>query len=183
MRKISDNKGFTFYELLIIVMILGIMATFALPTIESGLTKTKLSGAAGEVVLALEYAQLNAMTTGTQMRVTIDTGTDSILVEYEKITGDIFSGAAAIDENDIDSGSFVTMAHPVKRGEDYQIIFSDEDRFDGVDIADSVFGINNFVTFDAMGVPSDGGTVNLKLGEEHVVVTVDSSTGKVTTSN
>ena len=74
------------------------------------------------------------------------------------------------------------MGHPVNKGADYYIVFADEDRFHGVDIASAAFDVNNYVTFDAIGAPSDGGSVTLSLGGRQVVVTVDSLTGKVTAS-
>jgi len=178
----SFNKGFTLIEAMIIVLILGIIATNALPTLNSGLTDSKLSGAAGEIVTALEYAQLNAMTTGAKIRVTIDDTADTILVERFNIDGDIFGGAAVMTESDIDNGTFGTMDHPFNRGEDYLITFTAEDRFNGVDIASSVFGAGNSVTFDMLGAPSEGGTVTLSLGDKEITVAVDSLTGKVTSS-
>ena len=175
-------KGFTFIEILIFMLILGIIATQALPTIQSGLEISKMSEAASEIIVALQYAQLSAMTTGAASRVTIDKTADTILLERFKITGDIFSGAANMPENDIDSGAFVNMAHPTNRGVDYSIGFADEDRFSGVDISAVDFNGNNFVTFDALGLPSDAGTVTLSLGNQQTTLTVDASTGRVTSS-
>ena len=175
-------KGFTLIEILIFLLILGIIATQALPTIQSGLEISKMSEAASEVIVAIQYAQLSAMTTGAESRVTIDHTGDTILLERFNITGDIFSGAAEMPENDIDSGSFANMAHPFNRGVDYSIAFADEDRFYGVDITAVDFGGNNFVTFDALGLPSDAGTVTLTLGSQQTTLTVDASTGSVTSS-
>ena len=175
-------KGFTFIEILIFMLILGIIATQALPSIQSGLEVSKISEAASEIIVALQYAQLSAMTTGAESRVTIDPTADTILLERFKITGDIFSGGAEMPENDIDSGAFVNMAHPTNRGVDYSIGFADEDRFYGVDITAVDFGGNNFVTFDALGLPSEGGTVTVSLGSHQTTLTVDASTGKVTSS-
>ena len=179
-RSLSD--GFSLVEVMIIVLILGIITTLGLPTLKSGVDKSRLSGAAGEIVTALEFAQLNAMTAGAQTRVTIDTSADTILLERYEISGDIMSGATEIPENDVDNGGFATMGHPVNKGADYYIVFADEDRFHGVDIASAAFDVNNYVTFDAIGAPSDGGSVTLSLGNRQVVVTVDSLTGKVTAS-
>ena len=54
----SYSAGFSLIEILMIVLILGIIGTLVLPTFQSGLTKSKLSGAASEVTIALEYASL-----------------------------------------------------------------------------------------------------------------------------
>ena len=177
------HGGFTLVEALVIIFILGIVTALAIPTLQSGLAESKLAGASGEITVALEYAQLVAMTSGSQTRVTIDAANDTILVERFTISGDITGGAAEIAENDIESGAFATVAHPASRGKDYNIIFADEDRFDGVDIASATFGGGQTVTFDAMGVPSNGGTVTLSLGSNQVSVTVDALSGKVTSSS
>lgn len=169
-------------ELLIVVVLLGIIASFVLPTLQSGMAASKLSRAAGEVVAALEYARLNAMSTGTQTKVTIDDTADSILVEKFKVNGDLFGGGDEMSEGDIENGTFQTMEKPMDRGKDYNISFPGEDRFTGVDITSSVFGAGNFVTFQALGSPSTGGAVTLSLSSSQITVTVDDLTGKVTTN-
>jgi Tfp pilus assembly protein FimT len=177
------HAGFTLVEIVIIIFILGIVVTLAFPTLQSGIEESKLAGASSEITVALEYAQLVAMTSGGQTRVTIDAANDTILVERFEITGDIMGAAVEIPENDIDSGAFVTVAHPASRGKNYYIVFADEDRFDGVDIVSATFGGGQTVMFYAMGVPSNGGTVTLSLGSRQVSLTVDALSGKVTSSS
>ena len=177
------HSGFTLVEALVIVFILGIVTAVAIPTLQSGLAESKLAGASGEITVALEYAQLVAMTSGEQMRVTIDAANDTILVQRYEISGDIMGAETEIAENDIESGAFDTVAHPASRGKDYNIDFADEARFDGVDIVSATFGGGQTVTFDAMGVPSNGGTVTLSLGSNQVILTVDALSGKVTSSS
>ncbi len=150
------HGGFTLVEALIIIFILGIVATLAVPTLQSGLAESRLAGASGEIIVALEYAQLVAMTSGSETSVTIDAANDTILVERYEITGDIMGTETEILEGQIDGGAFVIVAHPASRGKEYKIIFANEDRFDGVDITSANFGVipTETVTFDAMGVPS-----------------------------
>jgi Tfp pilus assembly protein FimT len=169
-------------EALIILCILGIVATLAVPSLQSGLRESKLGGAAEETMLALEYAQLQAMMTGEEIRVTVDDAADTVLVEQFEIQGDLFGGGNQLSEADVETGSFVTMPHPSSKGKDYLIVLADEDRFQGVDIVNATFGADNFVTYGALGVPSDGGSVTLALGSKQIVLTVNSSTGKVTSS-
>ena len=178
----QEPKGFSLLEILIVLLIVGIVSTQALPTIQSGLEISKISEAAGEIMVAIEYAQLSAMTTGAEARVTIDPDADTILLQRYRISGDILSGATEITENDIDNGSFVNTAHPTNRGVDYAFGFADDDRFSGIDITAVDFGGNNVVTFDALGLPSSGGTITLTLGSSQRTLTVDGSTGKVTSS-
>ena len=123
------------------------------------------------------------MTTGKQTSVTIDAAADTVLVERYKINGDILSGASEMSQSDVESGSTVTVSHPFKRGEDYNIVFANEDRLNGVDIVSAVFGAGNSVTFDATGGPSNGGTVTLAFGSRQVTITVDSLSGRVTSSD
>jgi len=164
MKTIDFQRGFTLVDLLIVVSVLGIIATVAVPSFQSGLEKSKLSGAASEIFIALQHAQFSAMTTGGTTRVTIDDGTDTIVVERFQLTGDISGGGAEMSEADIETGGFVTMAHPVKRGEEYTIAFSDEDRFSGVNISSAAFGSDNYVIFDALGFPSAGGGAVVSYG-------------------
>jgi type II secretory pathway pseudopilin PulG len=182
------HGGFTLVEALIIMFILGIVVTLAVPTLQSGLTESRLAAASGEITVALEYAQLVAMTSGSETRVTIDVDQDTILVKRfevsDEIMDDIMGNAVEIDEDDIEGGDFVTVAHPASRGKEYKIIFADEDRFDGVDIVSTTLPeeLGKTVTFNSMGVPSGGGTVTLSLGGNQVILTVD-ALGKVTSSS
>jgi len=73
--------GYTLVELLIVVLMLGIMVMAAAPGLNSGLNDARLSGAAEEVVTALEFAQMTAATSGSRTRVTIDAAMDTIIVE------------------------------------------------------------------------------------------------------
>lgn len=177
------HNGFTLVEVLIVVFILGIVAILALPTLQSAVAESKLAGASSEIVVALEYAQMVAMMSGEQTRVTIDATNDTVLVERSEISGDIMGADTELPENDIDSEAFVTVAHPASRGKDYNIVLAEENRFEGVDLVTATFGAGNSVTFDALGIPSDGGTVVLSLGSTQVTLTVDSLTGKVTSSD
>ena len=49
-------RGFTLIEILIVVMITGILAMAVMPQVQSLIRETKLNGATGELVTALEYA-------------------------------------------------------------------------------------------------------------------------------
>lgn len=51
-----ENRGFTLLDLLIVIMILGIVGTIAIPRFQSLAAEAKLSAAAGELVAGLQYA-------------------------------------------------------------------------------------------------------------------------------
>jgi prepilin-type N-terminal cleavage/methylation domain-containing protein len=182
MEKVHEKTGFSLLELMIVVLILGIIATTALPSLKSGVDQSRLAAATEEIVTALEYARLFALTTGTQSRVTIDATANTVWVQRFKNTANFLGAEAQLPKADVEGGSFLTMTHPFNRGASYYTVFSDEDRFDGVDIASSVFGAGNFITFGALGVPSSSGTVTLSLGSKLVTIAVNGTTGRVTTS-
>jgi len=175
-----SEAGFTLIEALVVVLIVGIVSMLGFPAVISGLEDSRLSGATTEVIVALEFGQMTAMTTGTQIRVTLNDTTDSILVQRFEITADLLGSETQLAEGNVEGGAFANMKHPIIHDKDYSIVFADEDRLDSVDIATSIFGANNYVTFDATGGPSAGGTVTLTSGSRTVTITVDALTGKVT---
>lgn len=174
-------EGFSFLEVLIVLVFLSIVIMVGWPSLNAALGDYRLSAAAQEMVTALEFAQLNA-TSGPQTRVTIDAGAETILVERFTIPADLFGGGDALNENDVEGGAFAPMGNPVHKGTDYNLTLSNQDRYPGVDITAVDFDGKNFVTFDSQGSPSSGGTTTLALGDRLIIVTLDALTGKVTVS-
>jgi prepilin-type N-terminal cleavage/methylation domain-containing protein len=174
------SEGFTFVEVLIVAVILGIVAGLSLPTLTSSLNETRLSAAGSEVVTALEFAQLTAVTTGRPTRVTMDAVGDTILVEQLTFSQDILTGGAILAEAVVENGSYTPMEYPLKRGTDYIVSLANESRFDGVDMTVSAFGADNWVIFNTRGTPLSGGGVTLACGSRQVQVALDPLTGKVT---
>ena len=174
------SGGFTLVDLLAVVLILGIIGTIGLPSINAALEDYRLSGAIEEIVTALEYARAVAINSGSETRVTIDNTADTVLVEKFVITANLLGIETTLPEADVEGGSYTVMELPMNRGTDYYISFSDDERFDGVDITSSSFGAGNLVIFSALGTPSDGGTVTLTSTNRQAVITVDTLTGRVT---
>ena len=174
------SAGFTFVEVLLVAVVLGIVAALSLPRLTSSLNETRLSAAGSEIVTALEFAQLTAATTGRETRVTIDAAGDTILVEQLTFSQDILTGGAILAEATVENGSLAPMQYPLKRGTDYNISLANESRFDGVDITVSTFDTKNWVIYDTRGTPSSGGTVTLACGSREAKVALDPLTGKVT---
>jgi prepilin-type N-terminal cleavage/methylation domain-containing protein len=175
--------GFSLVELAIVMVVLSIVAVAAVPMLGSALHEVRLSGAADEVVTALEYAQLSAMTSGRTTRVVIGATQEKIAVEQYETAADLFGGGGSLAEGVVEGGTYEFMQYPLKRGSDYEILLKSEDRFAGVDITASDFDNATPVTFDALGSPSHGGTATLSLGSRQMVVTLDALTGKVTVSD
>ncbi len=172
--------GFTLFEIQIVTLLLGILAMLGWPALNSALDDSRLSGASSNVVTSLEFAQLKAMNSGRETRVTIDTGAESLLVEQFTSSADFSQSELA--EADIEGGVFTTVGNPLNRGTDYNLNLSNQALFGGVDVTAVDFGGGNSVTYDTLGAPSSGGTVTLVFGTRQVVVTLDSLTGKVTVS-
>ncbi len=162
---------------------LAILVMLSWPQLSSALVEARLSGAAEEIVNALEYAQLTAKTSGRNTRVVVGAAQDRIAVKHYKSTVDLFNGGDVLAASDIESGTYEFMYHPLNKGVDYEIFLSNDIRFGGIDISQSDFNPLNAVIFDAMGAPSHGGTATLTLGARQIVVTLDELTGKVTMSN
>jgi type II secretion system protein H len=177
------QAGFTFVELLIVLLLLGITAMLAWPMLDSAVGESRLSGAAEEIVNALQYAQLTAMTSGRRTRVVIGAPEDRIAVRQYQTNADLFGGGDELVASDVESGTYELMQYPLKKGTEYSFKLSDDDRFIGVDISISDFNVGNPVYFDSLGAPSKGGSATLALGGRQMVVTLDSLTGKVTVSN
>ena len=178
--KKKSHGGFTLVEVLIVVLLLGLLAMMGTPTLISGMDRYRLSSTATEIITTIEFAQMTAMTAGGKTRITINDVNDTILIEKFTPDVDLLGVEAELDEADVEGGSYKTMGHPTNKGVDYQIEVGSEDRFHGVDILTSTFGAGNFIIFDALGAPSDGGTVTLSLGGSQATLTVDALTGKVT---
>jgi Tfp pilus assembly protein FimT len=177
-----QTAGFTYVELVIVLLLLGIFAMLGLPTLSTSMGDSRLSGAAQEVVNALEFAQLTAMTSGREIRVVIGENTNVIGVRQYTATADLFNGGDTLVAADVENGTFDLMGNPMNKGTDYKFLFSDESRFQGVEITASDFNAGNHVTFDTLGAPSKGGTATLSLGGRQMVVALDALNGEVTVS-
>jgi hypothetical protein len=174
-------RGFTFLDTACAILILGFLAAVGFPALNAAREDYRLSGAAEEIVTALEYARALASNSGRQTRVTVDSTADTILVEQFAITANLLGSETTLPKTDVEGGAYEPMEIPMNRGIDYTISFLDEMRFKGVDITSSTFGAGDFVIFNSLGIPSDGGTVTLNLGSRQMVITVDSISGSVTT--
>ena len=155
------TSGFTYYELVMIMLLLGIFAMQGLPALNTAMGDARLSGAAQEVVNAMEFAQISA-SAGHKTQVVIEASQDRITVKQYL--------------------AYEFMGNPMNKGTDYLIDFPDGSRFLGVDITASDFNAGDPVIFDMLGAPSKGGSVTLALGGRQMVVTLDALTGKVSVS-
>lgn len=176
-----QTAGFTFMEILIVLLLMGIVLMIGWPALNTAMGDFRLSAAAEEAVIALEFAQLTA-TSGQKTQVTIDSTDDKIEVKKYKANVDLFDGSSQYSAAGVEGGSFIYAGNPMNKGTDYMITLADENRFRGVIITASDFGAGNEVTFNSIGTPSKGGTVTLALGNRQMVVTLDALSGQITVS-
>jgi prepilin-type N-terminal cleavage/methylation domain-containing protein len=176
------SKGFTMMEVMIVVLILSILAVAGFPALNATLDHARLSAAAEEVVNALQYAQLKAMTSGLKTRVSVSPTYNTIYVRKYKSPADFFTGGDELVAGPVESEIWEYMEYPLKKGVEYVIDFNLEDRFKGVQIFWSDLNTLNPVYFDTLGSPSHGGNSTLVLGGQQIVVTLDGLTGKVSVS-
>ena len=101
MVKIGINKGFTLVELVVVIVLLGVLAAFAIPQFFN-LTEYRERAAYDEVAEALRYARQLAVASGCEVRVRITGGTYSLQQH----------------ENDCSSGGWEALTgHPVSQGD------------------------------------------------------------------
>src|SRR3954463_6037995 len=76
-----QQRGFSLVEMLAVIVIVGMMASIALP--KSGIASYKANGAAQTVASALTYAQRQAISMQTDIRVAFDAGNNELRIHED----------------------------------------------------------------------------------------------------
>lgn len=178
-----NGEGFSLVELLTVVALMGMIAMLAYPKMIVTMEDTRLNAAAGDITTALAYARLKAANAGLPTRVDINVGTDRVDLERFQLPQEISDDVPSLNETMVEGGTYEVMDHPFNPGVPYHLSLGGDGLFGGIDITHATFGAGSRITFDALGAPSDGGTVTLALGGHQRVIHVDALTGKVTVTN
>ena len=178
------RHGFTLIELIIVVLILGILVVAAFPQLTASITDARLHAITSEIVTAVEFAQLSAMSAGRACRVQCNAGNETVWVEQvaNSNMADLLNPAVTeLAEADLEGTfAYVPMAHPLKGGAHYLVDFDDGSWFGGINIVAVVFSSGSALVFDATGAPSCETTITVAYGGRQAVLGVDPLTGKIT---
>ena len=147
----SRDQGFTFMEVVIVILILGIITTLAVPAMNDFFTTETITAAADALVSAIYFARTSAIATGADHGVVFDAGSNSFRV--------MRAIGSPPDE------TYLTVEHPVTK-RDYAMSFDDGPIGHGVDLYGAQFGENSYVRFNNLGVPLEVGFLYLEYGEK-----------------
>ena len=153
----TNHRAFTLIEVLVVVVIIGIAAGIVVPQILNSGSLT-IQGASRHVIADLLVAQNEAIARAQRRFVIFDVANESYRItdqDQVTITAD-------------------WMDKP------YVVSFLADDRFEGVRIDAVNFAGNAFVSFDELGAPSNGGTIDLSFDQNRYRVTIAPFTGRVT---
>lgn len=159
----SCIRGFTMIEIIIVAVIIAIAAMVAIPMMTSA-ASMQIRSAANMIAADLEYAKSMAISRQKRYAVVFNESTESYQIE---------------DPNGI-------IDHPVKKGFQYVVNFSNDSRLDKVDISAVSFDGTSRIEFDYLGSPYSGagttnplnsGVISLQAGGTAMTITVEPVTG------
>jgi type II secretion system protein H len=151
-------NGFTFIETLIVVLLMGVATTLAVPALDSAFTETKIDTVTALIVGDIRYAQ-------------------SLAIRTQQLHSVIFNPAN--DTYRLVNQGGTTIQHPLTK-QAYQVNFVTQARWHGIDLVSTTFaGGTNTVTFDSLGAPQSAGIVTLHFTGKQRLISVAHPTGRV----
>lgn len=155
-----QRLGYTLVEVLIVVTIIGIAAAVVVPNMLSAGT-LGIQAAARIIIADILYAQNDAIA---QQR------TRQVVFEPD-------NERYSLTDTD---GNVLSVRWKSAAANNYFVDFTTDDRFQGVEIVSADFGGTPTLEFDALGGPTNGGTVVIRFQNTQYRVTVAAFTGRVT---
>lgn len=158
------ERAYTLAEMIVVVLVLAIAAAIVIGSI--GTTKDAQAISAARVLASdVELARNLAVTTQVPHTVLFSSDRQSYKV-VANYTGGGYALATAVE-------------HPVRGNERFEVRLASLNGMGSVVVETVNFGGQAYVTFDAEGEPSDGGSVTLQSGRTGMVVSVEALTGAV----
>lgn len=160
------ERAFTLAEMVVVVLVMAIAAAIVIGGI--GTTKDSQAISAARVLASdLEMARNLAVTTQAPHTVLFSSDRQSYKV-VANYTGEGYALATAVE-------------HPVRGNERFEVRLASLNGMESVVVGPVSFGVGveTYVTFDAQGDPSNGGSVTLCSGGTEMVISVEALTGAV----
>jgi prepilin-type N-terminal cleavage/methylation domain-containing protein len=153
--KISKySNGFTFIELIMVIVILGILSVAAFTRIVNNLEPIKVRAAIEQITSDIEQTKALSMAQHDTITIAFNITNDSYSI-YNGPTGN----------------QTIMTDYP---GSNNGVISFDQTEYSGVDISSASFGNSASLSFDAWGNTIQGGTVTLNTDN---IITVQTVTG------
>ena len=161
-------------DLVIVCMILGIIGMIVAPQLNSVISETRLKGATGELVSALEYAQNLAVKYQRVFSVRVKESDNSFQVIDYRYKDD---SSAHMDEDPPVREQGIIF-HPIDKAK-YVRDFDTMSEYEGVDITD--IASDYYICFYPDGHCSETNiSFGLRLGDDQRTITINGITGKIT---
>ncbi len=159
------QTGFTYLELVIVVIILGIVAVVAMPTLSSS-DSNRLDIATNEIADAADFARTEALRTKSVYGIDVSAANEQIRV-YSKPSGT----------------AVYTVYHPIDK-KLYDIQLKTNTQTAGVDVVSAGFTFSNGVNstlldFNSDGMPKYTSTTDYMLSSGAITLTYKGQTRKV----
>lgn len=175
------RQGYTFIELLVVVMLIGVVALAGLPALMHALAETRLKTAADDVEAAMALARAQAIGQGRATRIIFDVVANEYRLEELRATASL-PNQATLPAASIETTSYAPMPHPLNRTEAFRVNLSGANTGssrEGVRLMGVNFAGGLQLAFDASGAPSTTGWVDVGDTRRTVRLSVNSD-GRVT---
>ena len=146
------SSGFSFVELLLVMLTISVLAAIAAPRYASSLSLYRVRAAAQRIATDLNFAASAARA-----------GSDSRTVSFDVVSN---------------TYQLIGIADVERRAGTWSVLLSDEPYV--VTLVSVDLGGDASITFNGAGMPDSGGTVVLRSGLHHRQVDVNSTSGRAT---